>query len=124
MYEEPAGLHERILAQSPDALIFADREGVIRVWNARAEALFGYAASEVVGRSLDVIIPEHLREAHWRGYRRAIAAGRTRLDGKPMLTRATHKDGGKRYVELAFGIVRDAASGVLGAVATGRLSSK
>jgi PAS domain S-box-containing protein len=124
MQEGPAHLHERILEQSPDALIFADREGMIRVWNARAEALFGYAASEVVGRSLDVIIPEHLRSAHWRGYHQAIAAGHTRLEGKPMLTRAVHKDGSKLYVELAFGIVSDDSGGVLGAVAAGRKSSR
>jgi PAS domain S-box-containing protein len=124
MREERLPLHERILEQLPDALIFADREGLIRVWNAKAQALFGYAANEVVGRSLDVIIPEHLRKAHWRGYQQAIASRHTRLEGKPMLTRATHKDGGKLYVELAFGIVRDASGGVLGAVATGRISSK
>jgi PAS domain S-box-containing protein len=101
-------------------LIFADRDGVIRIWNARAEALFGYPASEAVGKSLDLIIPEHLRAAHWHGYRQAIAAGRTRSDGKPMLTRATHKHGGKLYVELAFGIVSTPERQVLGALATVR----
>lgn len=116
--------HEAIVEQAPDALIFADREGMIRVWNARAQALFGYAAGEAIGKSLDLIIPEHLRAAHWRGYRQAIAAGHTRLGDKPMLTRATHKNGGKLYVELAFAIVRDPLRGVLGAVATGRSASK
>lgn len=112
------------MEQAPDGVIFADREGVIRLWNARAEEIFGYAASEASGRSLDLIIPQHLRAAHWRGYRDAIAAGRTRSDGKPMLTRATHKDGSKLYVELAFGIVRDEQHGVLGALATARQASK
>ncbi len=113
------GLHQRIVEQAPDALIFADREGVIRIWNAQARALFGYGAAEAGGKSLDLIIPEHLREAHWRGYRAAIAAGRTR-GAKPMLTRATHKDGSKLYVEFAFAIVVDASGGVMGAVATAR----
>jgi PAS domain S-box-containing protein len=121
---EHAGLHRRLVDQSPDALIFADREGVIRIWNERAQALFGYAADEAVGKSLDLIIPEHLRAAHWEGYRRAIAAGRTRLSGKPMRTRATRKDGGKVYVELAFGVVSDPSLGVLGAIATGRASGE
>jgi adenylylsulfate kinase len=121
---QDAGLHRRVMEQAPDALIFADREGVIRIWNAQAQALFGYAADEVTGKSLDVIIPEHLRAAHWRGYHQAIATGQTRLEGKPMLTRAMHKNGGKLYVELAFGIVSDERQGVTGAVATGRKSSK
>ena len=113
-----------MVEQAPDAVIFADREGVIRIWNARAEALFGHAAAEATGSSLDLIIPEHLRPAHWRGYHQAIAAGRTRLGDRPMLTRATHKDGSKLYVELAFGIVNDPVRGVLGALATARRSPK
>ena len=105
-------------------MIFADRDGTIRIWNARAEALFGYPAREAVGKSLDLIIPAHLRAAHWQGYRHAIAAGRTRSESKPMLTRATHKDGGKLYVELAFGIVTGAGHQVLGALATARASER
>ena len=117
-------LFRALVEQAPDGMIFADREGIIRLWNARAEQIFGYAAREASGRSLDLIIPQHLRAAHWRGYHDAIAAGRTRSDGKPMLTRATHKDGSKLYVELAFGIVSDKRHVVLGALATARQASK
>ena len=113
-----------IVEQAPDAVIFADKEGVIRAWNARAEAFFGYPAGEAIGRKLDLIIPEHLRAAHWRGYEQALATGHTRLEGKPMLTRAVHKDGSKVYVELAFNIVRDASGHILGALATGRIASR
>jgi len=116
----PSDLHEAVVDQGLEALIVADRQGVIRIWNARAEALFGYPASEAVGKSLDLIIPEHLRAAHWQGYRQAIATGRTRSDGKPILTRATHKNGSKLYVELAFGIVSTRGHQVLGALATAR----
>ena len=119
-----ADLYRAVVEQGPEAMIFADREGITRLWNARAEEMFGYAASEAVGRSLDLIIPQHLRAAHWQGYHRAIAAGRTRSDGKPMLTRATHKDGSKLYVDVAFAIVLDERRGVLGALATARKSSK
>jgi PAS domain S-box-containing protein len=122
--EADESLHRQVVEQAPDAVIFADREGIIRIWNARAEALFGYASSEAVGHSLDLIIPEHLRAAHWRGYHQAIAAGHTRLGDKAMLTRATHKDGSKLYVELAFGIVSDTSGATLGALATGRRSAK
>ena len=113
-----------VVEQAPDALIFADREGVIRLWNARAEAMFGYGAGEAIGRSLDLIIPQHLRAAHWRGYHEAVRSGRMRLAGKPIVTRATHRDGSKLYVELAFGLVRDRQQLVLGALATARMASK
>jgi adenylylsulfate kinase len=122
--EPGADLHRRVVEQAPDAIVFADREGVIRIWNAQAETLFGYAPGEAIGESLDLIIPGHLRAAHWRGYHQAIESGHTRLGGKALLTRATHKDGGKLYVELAFGIVSDPRRGVLGALATARKSSK
>ena len=109
-----------VLEQVPDALVFADREGTIKLWNARAEAIFGYTAGEAIGTSLDLIIPENLRAAHWHGYRQAIALGHTKSGGQALPTRATHKLGSKLYVELAFGIICDAQRGVLGAVATGR----
>ena len=79
-------LSEAILEQAPDAVIFADREGLIRLWNQSAAALFGYAAAEVLGRSLDVIIPERLRNAHWQGYRKATETGVMKYAG----TRADH----------------------------------
>lgn len=101
-------------------MILADREGTIRKWDAQAQALFGYTASEAIGQSLDLIIPQHLRAAHWQGYRRAIATGHTRLGGKPVVTRATHKNGGKLYVEFVFTLVSDAANGVTGAAASAK----
>ncbi|HET9470554.1 MAG TPA: PAS domain S-box protein, partial [Usitatibacter sp.] len=64
---DPA-LFRAIVEQAPVSVILADRGGVIRAWNRASEALFGFAAAEVLGRSLDVIIPERLREAHWKGY--------------------------------------------------------
>ena len=115
---------QALIEQAPDAMIFADREGTIRLWNSRAQAIFGYAASDAIGRSLDLIIPQHLRASHWRGYRQSIVSGQTRLSGKPIVTRATHKDGSKLYVELAFGLLRDQHQRVLGAIATGRAASK
>ena len=109
-----------VIEQAPDALIFADHDGTIELSNARAEIIFGYAAGEVIGRSLDLIIPEDLRAAHWRGYHQAIALGHANSAGQALATRATHKLGSKLYVELAFGIICDPDKRVLGAVATGR----
>jgi hypothetical protein len=52
--------------------------------------LFGYSAAEALGQSLDLIIPEHLRASHWRGFEAAMASGLMRLEGRPTLTRAKH----------------------------------
>lgn len=111
---------EAILLQLPDAVIYADRDGIVRIWNRGAERVFGFAANEVVGQSLDVIIPQALRPAHWSAFRRAIDDGRTRHGGEVRTTRSLHKDGRRLYVDLSFGLVIDAAGAVVGAVAVGR----
>lgn len=113
-------LARAIVEQSADAVIFADAQGVTRIWNAAATALFGFTAGETIGQSLDVIIPERLREAHWAGFRRAVESGVTRLDGKPTITRALHKTGKRLYVEMSFAVVRGADGAVAGSVAIAR----
>ena len=71
-------LCRQIVDEAQDAIILADRDGVIRLWNSGAEAMFGYRATEALGRTLDLIIPERLRARHWAGYREAMATGATR----------------------------------------------
>ncbi|MDN5759259.1 MAG: PAS domain-containing protein [Tomitella sp.] len=58
---------------SEHAIVVADTTGTIIRWNAAAEDLFGYDAEHSVGQSLDLIVPEHLRAAHWEGFNRAMA---------------------------------------------------
>ena len=109
-----------ILDQAPVSLIVADREGRILAWNRASEALFGFAAPEAIGQSLDLIIPEHLRDAHWKGYDRSLASGDTKYAGQVMTTRAAHKDGRRLYVDFSFSMLKDAGGRVIGAIAAGR----
>lgn len=109
-----------LVEQAPDAMIYADRSGAIRLWNRAAERVFGYGAAEVMGASLDLIIPERLRDAHWAGFRRAMETGETRYRGRAMTTRAVRKDGSRLYLDFTFGLVTDPAGTVVGALAIGR----
>jgi PAS domain S-box-containing protein len=118
--EQDSKLAQAILEQAADAVIFADRGGVIRLWNRAATALFGFTGEEALGTSLDLIIPEHLRPAHWAGFRRAIESGTTRLGGRPTLTRALHKSGKRLYVDMSFALVRDPGGRIAGSVAIAR----
>lgn len=111
---------ERIVADVADALIYIDTEGVIRAWNAAAATLFGFPAGEALGRSVDLIIPEHLREAHWRGFNRAMERGATSRGAEVRTTRGLHKDGRKLYVDMSFSVVRSASGQVLGSAAMAR----
>jgi PAS domain S-box-containing protein len=113
-------LEALIVEQTAEAVIYANRQGVIERWNAAAAAMFGYAASEALGQNLDLIVPEHLRKPHWQGFDAAMASGKTRLGGRPTLTRGLHKSGKKLYVEMSFALVLDDAGSPLGAVAVAR----
>lgn len=109
-----------IVDQAPDAIIFADRQGMIQVWNNAAADIFGQPRDEVIGRSLDIIIPEHLRRAHWEGFGKAVASGHTKHERLAIKTRATRKTGQKIYVSLTFSVVKDREGKVIGAMATAR----
>lgn len=113
-------LAERVLACMMEAVIHADRQGLIELWNPAAETMFGFSTAEAIGQSLDIIIPERLREAHWRGFNAAIASGRTRLNGRPTVTRALHKSGATLYVEMSFAMVCATSGEVIGSVAVAR----
>ncbi len=99
-----------------DAVVFADREGVIRFWNAGAERVFGYTAEEAIGRSLDLIIPEGLRKRHWEGYSRVMESGATRYGAEPLAVPGIRKDGSRISLEFSIALLRDGGA-VTGAAA-------
>ena len=111
---------QNILDQAPDGVIFADPDGIIRLWNQAAQTIFGYAATEALGKSLDIIIPERFRGAHWNGFYKAMETGHTLHSGRVFRTRSTHKDGSKLYVELTFGMVKDKVGTIQGSIAIAR----
>jgi PAS domain S-box-containing protein len=117
---EQTRLSQALVAQLADALIFADRAGVIQVWNAGAEAVFGYSADEILGRRLDLLIPEPLRSAHWAAFDTAVDEGQMKHGRDSMTTRSLHKDGRHLYVDLSFALVKDEAGQALGSVAVAR----
>ena len=116
----PSELDAKILEDVADALVYSDRSGTITRWNRASAALFGFSAEEALGQNLDLIIPEHLRAAHWKGFETALASGTMKLAGRPTLTRALHKSGRKLYIEMTFALVRDAGGAMLGSVAMAR----
>jgi PAS domain S-box-containing protein len=87
-----------------DAIIAADREGIIHFWNSGAGRLFGYSPDEAISRSLDFIIPERLRQRHWDGYRRVMETGKSRYGESDVLSvPAVRKDG--TIISVEFTVV-------------------
>ena len=64
------------------AIVIADTAGVIHFWSKGAEDSFGHSPAKAVGHTLDLIVPAEFREAHWAGFRRAIASGRADAEGQ------------------------------------------
>lgn len=107
-------LMEQVLDNAPDAILLSDKEGVIRFWNRGAEALFGHTATEAVGQSLDLIIPENLRARHWEGYGRVMASGETKYKTGLLAAPGLRKDGSRISLEFSMVLLRDAAGAMQG----------
>lgn len=110
-------LCEHIVEESPLAILYADREGVIRYWNSGAEAMFGHRSDEVVGKSMDVIIPENLRVRHWDGWTKTMQTGITKYGHDVLAVPAMRKDGTRISVEFYIVLLRTPSGEIAGAAA-------
>jgi PAS domain S-box-containing protein len=103
MTPDPDHFARTLVAGMPDAIVYADATGLIRVWNAGATRMFGFSEQEVLGRSLDIIIPASLHARHWQGYRETMRTGETRYgDGQILAVPAVRKDGARISVEFTI----------------------
>lgn len=83
-----------------DAIVVSDARGAITLWNPAAERIFGFSQAEALGQSLDLIIPQRLRQRHWDGYEKTMSTGVTRYGSDVLRVPAAHKDG--RALSIAF----------------------
>jgi PAS domain S-box-containing protein len=100
-------LSRQILALAPDAILFADRHGIIRLWNQGAERIFGCSANDAIGQSLDLIIPEKLRKRHWDGYRKTMETGETSYGIDLLAVPAMHQSGSRLSTEFSIVMLND-----------------
>jgi len=113
-----AQLAGAIVGTAADAILATDRQGIIRFWNPGADRIFGFTQEEAVGASLDLIIPERLRQRHWQGYQRVMATGATRYGtGDVLAVPALTKDGRQISVEFTILLLRDAGREITGMAA-------
>jgi PAS domain S-box-containing protein len=115
---DPDRLCREIIDHTPLAVIFGDREGIIRLWNAGAEAMFGYTAAEAIGQSMDLIVPEKHRAKHWEGYDRVMHTGVTRYGHDVLSVPALTKSGRRISIEFNIALLHDETGQVIGAAAT------
>jgi PAS domain S-box-containing protein len=122
---DPGSFATTLVAGMSDALVYADADGAIRVWNSGAVRIFGFTEAEAVGQSLDIIIPANLRERHWRGYRETMRTGQTRYgDGQILSVPAVRKDGARISVEFTIVLFADINGQMTGIAAIMRDATK
>jgi len=118
---EIARFSERFVRDAPDAIIYADAQGLIQFWNRSAERIFGFSEAEALGKTLDIIIPESLRGRHWQGYRATMQTGNTRYGvGETLAVPAMRKDGRRISIEFTILPFRDDAGRMEGIAAIPR----
>jgi PAS domain S-box-containing protein len=114
---DPDLIAKAILRSSSDAIVAADRDGIIGFWNPGATRIFGHAENEAIGQSLDLIIPERLRQRHWDGYRRTMETGESRYGaGELLAVPATRRDGATVSIEFTIVPLHDADGRMTGIV--------
>jgi PAS domain S-box-containing protein len=96
-------------------IVVADRTGIIQMWSRGAEGLFGHSREEAVGQSLDLVVPEKYREAHWNGFHRAMETGVAGAEGESVELPVNCKSGIRKFPGT-FRLVRDKDNAVIGAM--------
>ena len=99
-----------------NAVVIADAAGVIRFWSAGAAKAFGYAAPQTVGQTLDLIVPPEYRQAHWTGFRRAMASGAAAVEGTAIPFPVRQASGETSAVRGRLALLREPDGMVIAAV--------
>jgi PAS domain S-box-containing protein len=97
----------RVIDTATEAYVSIDSNSVITDWNQQAEATFGWARAQVIGRSLvDLVIPERYRVRHLEGLKRFLEEGKGSVLKKRMELTALHRDGREFPIEMAVSALR------------------
>src|ERR1700710_2254556 len=108
---------EQLVGVIGDAVVVSDASGAITLWNPAAERMFGFTPEEVLGKSLDLIIPERLRGRHWEGYEKTRATGQTRYGHDLLKVPAVDKAGRSMSIAFTVALLHSPQGDITGIVA-------
>lgn len=100
-------MHSEVIEQASEAVLFTDANEIIKIWNKKAQLVFGYTSEEAIGRPLAIIIPDRFLSRHQDGYKGVIKTGVTAYDGKVLSVPAKRKDGSTISIEFSVAIIRE-----------------
>lgn len=98
----------QLVAAIGDAIVVTDGAGHIVLWNAGAERIFGFTAAEALGRSMDIFMPERLRQRHWDGYHETMRSGITKYGADLLRVPAVDKSGRTLSIAFTVALIKDA----------------
>jgi len=99
------------------AIVISDTKGTIRMWSEGAANLFGFTEEEAIGQKLDIVVPSHLRDDHWKGFHGAMASGLAHGEGQFFDIPALQKTGEVKTFRVQLQLLRDEQKKPIGAMA-------
>lgn len=97
------GDYDRFIAEAAhESIITIDEHALVVAWNPAAEKMFGFSAQEMMGKTLDAIVPPGLRRAHHKAIKRVFDTGKLHLKGQPVELTGTRRDGSKFPLEISM----------------------
>jgi PAS domain S-box-containing protein len=112
--------YQQLVDTSAEAIMVCDAQGLITLWNAASERMFGFTKADAMGQSLDIIIPERQQARHWEGYHQTMASGITKYGASVLRVPAVHKDGHMLSIAFTVSLMHDTLGAVTAIVAVVR----
>ena len=106
-------IYNKFLEEASDGILAVNKDGFICFWNKYAGEIFGYSKDNVVGCSLNMIIPEKHRQRHWDAFFNVMKTGKSKYAaGEKLSVPALTKDGKTVLIEFTITMIKDESGNI------------
>jgi len=97
--------YRQLTEETRDAIVVADQQGIITLFNRAAQGIFGYSEAEVRGQPITILMPAEFHEAHRGGFQRYVDTREARIIGRTVEVRGRRKTGDTFPLELSLSAI-------------------